>query len=141
MTHQDRGGPRLVVVEDQADSREALARLLAYSGYSVRSASCVSDALEVVRRHGCDLLIADLGLPDGSGLELPRRLRTDGTMPAIALTGYTSPEDAKRCADAGFLTFLPKPVDYATLAAEVGRIVGRGEAARETDGAVVRVPA
>src|SRR4051812_17700019 len=91
----------VVVVEDHADSRRALARLLEMSGYEVRCAGSVHEALEVVASHGCDLLIADLGLPDGSGLDLMRQLRgAYGLTRGIALTGLTSPQNERDCIEA-----------------------------------------
>ena len=112
--------PCIVVVDDDSHSRSALARLLARSGYHVESAESVSQALEVVELRGCDLLISDLGLPDGSGLDLMRQLRhMYGLNNGIALTGYTSAEDKKDCADAGFTKFLPKPVVFTVLLSEV----------------------
>lgn len=119
--------PCVVVVEDNIDSRSALSRLLTLSGYEVRSAGTVGEALAVVETHGCDLLIADVGLPDGSGLELMKQLRAVyGLRRGIALSGYTSDDDMKACTDAGFRRFMPKPVAYTELLAEVQGLLQEG---------------
>ena len=120
MLATDRCSPRVVLVEDNKDSRSALARLLTLSGYAVRSAGTVGEALAVVQTHGCDLLISDIGLPDGSGLDLMQQLgQTHGLKRGIALTGYTSDADVKACAEAGFVKYIAKPVSYDVLLTEV----------------------
>ena len=123
MSTRDRP-PCVVVAEDQDDSRSALARLLANSGFVVHSAATVAEAADLAARHGCDLLISDIGLPDGSGLELMRRVKAmHRDAKGIALTGFTSPEDVRACVEAGFERFLPKPVSFAALLTEVGRLL------------------
>ena len=98
MTSQGRQkSPCVVVVEDHMDSCHALVRLLERAGYSVVSAHSVNEAREAVVRYGCDLLIADLGLPDGSGLELAREVRAMHLRTkAIAVSGYTETRTKQR---------------------------------------------
>lgn len=116
--------PCLIVVEDQADSRSALARLLRLSGYTVHTAASVREALEVAARHGCDLLIADISLADGSGLDVMRHLRAaHGLKRGIAMSGHTTEDVVKACFDAGFSKFLPKPLSFPALLTEVQRLV------------------
>lgn len=124
-TQSRQGSACIVVVEDDAPSCHALTRLLASAGYTVIAAATVREAREAVARHGCDLLIADLGLPDGSGVELLRELReTHGLSRGIALTGYTATADVAACEAAGFAAFLSKPVHFPVLEQTVRRVLG-----------------
>src|SRR4051812_36616548 len=105
--------PCVLVAEDQVDSRSALERLLTQNGYAVHAAATVAEAIALAERHGCDLLISDIGLPDGSGLELMQRVQVmHRHSKGIAITGFTSPEDVRACTEAGFARFLPKPVSF-----------------------------
>lgn len=123
-TERRQGSACIVLVEDDHASCTALARLLSAAGYTVVAAASVREAREVVGRHGCDLLIADLGLPDGSGLDLLRELRdTHGLQKGIALTGFTEDDDVAACAAAGFSAYLPKPVRFAELEWTVKRVL------------------
>jgi CheY-like chemotaxis protein len=76
-----------------------------------------------------DLLISDIGLPDGSGLELMRRLRERAPIPGVAISGYGTAEDVAASEAAGFSVHLTKPVDIARLRAAVATMLG-------SDGAV-----
>ena len=108
--------PCVVVVDDHKDSCRALVRLLAHAGYRVVSAHSVREAREAIERHGCDLLIADIGLPDGSGLDLLADVRVrHGVKKAIALTGLTDKDDVKACLAAGFNAYMSKPVQFEEL--------------------------
>jgi CheY-like chemotaxis protein len=70
------------------------------------------------------LLICDIGLPDGSGLDLMREMRSEGGMKAIALSGFEADADAKQSAAVGFQRHLTKPIDFKTLAQVVGEVMG-----------------
>ncbi|MBX6311761.1 MAG: response regulator [Isosphaeraceae bacterium] len=109
--------PRLKVllVEDDAPTLRVLARLLNRPSYTVRTASNLAAALEMARGEDFDLIISDIGLPDGSGLELMRRLRAQRPVRGIALSGYGTEADLRRSAEAGFLAHLTKPVDFRRL--------------------------
>jgi CheY-like chemotaxis protein len=73
-------------------------------------------ALKLAAQHPFDLLLADLGLPDGSGLDLLQELRARGhSFPAIALSGYGQDQDVQQCRDAGFAAHLVKPVSMPRL--------------------------
>jgi CheY-like chemotaxis protein len=116
--------PCVVLADDDDTARSALARLLTRNGYVVHAAATVAEAIALAGHHGCDLLISDIGLPDGSGLELMRRVRTmHRHSKGIALTGFTSPDDIQSCIDAGFTRFLPKPVSFAALLTEMKRLL------------------
>src|SRR5688500_1198704 len=116
--------PCVVVVEDHDVARRTLSRLLQANGYDVRPAATVQEALYVIEHHGCDLLISDMILPDGTGLELMRALAERRQTPvAIAMTGRTSADDQAEFAEAGFAGFVPKPVLFTQLLTEVERLL------------------
>lgn len=99
-------------------------RLLARRGYSVTVATTLAEATHAVATERFDLLISDLGLPDGSGLDLVRQLSSrPAKLPAIALSGYGMPEDARKSLEAGFLHHLTKPVAVERLWATIDRVL------------------
>src|SRR4029077_13431313 len=88
---------RILLVDDHDDTRRLLARLLLQRGHKVSTASSMHDALKLLEdRH--DVLISDIGLPDGSGLELMQEARRRGHIRGIALSGFGMPEDMERSA-------------------------------------------
>ena len=112
------------MVEDHEDSRRAIRRLLDANGYDVKAVASVKEALYVLERYGCDLLISDILLPDGTGIELMRTLAAGNGVPkAIAMTGSTSSDDQTACAKAGFTAFVPKPIMFTQLLKEVERVL------------------
>jgi len=104
--------PHILLVEDDRDSLAALARLLECTRYRVCRASTVKDALAAASQTRFDLLISDISLPDGSGLDLMRELRRSQPLPGIAMTGHDSHEASRA---AGFSAHLTKPIDFAEL--------------------------
>jgi CheY-like chemotaxis protein len=108
----------ILIVEDNADARETLRKLLELQGHRVRVAAEGHAALEAVRAAPPDIALVDIGLPGMDGYEIARRVRTGGgkRVTLIALTGYGLPEDRRRTAEAGFDLHLVKPVDYEKLA-------------------------
>jgi PAS domain S-box-containing protein len=109
-------GLRILVVDDDSDSREVLADLLALRGAEAKSAATAREALQVISEWKPDVLISDIGMPDEDGYDLIRKVRTlesmDGRhVPAIALTGYAGREDGERALSAGYQFHLAKPVD------------------------------
>ena len=115
------GAPlHILLVEDHADTRQCMQRLLESRGHTVRSAGDAQSAIELSEREEFDLLIADLGLPDRSGLELLRELRQrEPTLPAIALSGFGLPKDVVNSKEAGFIEHFVKPVDLQKLHAVI----------------------
>jgi PAS domain S-box-containing protein len=112
----------VLLVEDHADSAEALCILLESEGYRVHVATSIADA--VARAEGeCDVLVSDLQLPDGSGHALLQRLPRP--LPAIAVSGHGAPEDVKRSREAGFVDHLVKPVSGDRLLEAIERALGR----------------
>jgi PAS domain S-box-containing protein len=112
-----KGAPRrILLVEDHADTRQCMQRLLESRGHTVRSAGDAQGAIELSEREKFDLLIADLGLPDRSGLELLHELRQrEPTLPAIALSGFGLPNDVANSKEAGFIEHFVKPVNLQKL--------------------------
>jgi CheY-like chemotaxis protein len=108
----------ILLVEDNADAREALRVLLELEGHAVEAAAEGQEALEILRTKAPDVALVDIGLPGIDGCEVARRARAlDGRRPVlIALTGYGQPEDRRRATEAGFDHLLVKPVDPAVLA-------------------------
>jgi CheY-like chemotaxis protein len=116
----------ILLVEDHPDTSRALQRLLSSNGHDVQAAGSVREAIEIAGAGDFDLLISDLGLPDGTGIDLLRALRADagGTQRfhAIALTGFGMDEDVARTRAAGFDEHLTKPIDFPKLQAAIQRL-------------------
>ena len=108
----------MLVVDDHQDTAATLARLLTRRGYEVRRAASVSSALEAARTFSFDVLVTDIGLPDGTGIQLLQSLRQtprNQTLRGLALSGFGMEEDVERSKRAGFSDHLTKPVDFALL--------------------------
>lgn len=101
---------RILLVEDHAVTLKVMARILEAHGHSVVSARSVASAIDAARANAIDLLISDIGLPDGSGLEIMQWLREHQNVPGIALSGYGMEADQARSREAGFRAHLVKPV-------------------------------
>jgi CheY-like chemotaxis protein len=115
VTAENGGGRRILLVEDHAATRLALERLLVRRKFAVSSAGSLAEALALARHHTFDLLISDLGLPDGSGCDLMRECARDRGLKGIALTGYGMEADVARCRAAGFAAHLTKPISVHAL--------------------------
>jgi CheY-like chemotaxis protein/anti-sigma regulatory factor (Ser/Thr protein kinase) len=110
-------GRKILVVEDQADARRALQRLLQLWGHQVDVAEDGLRGVEMAMNNPPELALVDVGLPGLDGYEVARRIRTSmgKSVRLIALTGYGQPEDRERAFDAGFDLHLVKPVDRDQL--------------------------
>jgi len=106
---------RILLVEDDADSREALRRLLARMGHDVHIGVDYESALAVASREPLDVLLSDIGLPGRDGCDLMRDIKKLYDLPGVALTAFVSEEDQARCKAAGFAHFLDKPVQFADV--------------------------
>jgi CheY-like chemotaxis protein len=106
---------RLLIVEDHESTREVLSRLLSRAGHRITAVGTKGDALAAYRADTFDGVISDLGLPDGSGLDLVREMQRIRPVRCIALSGYGMEEDLLRTGDAGFLAHLVKPIDLEEL--------------------------
>jgi len=115
----------ILLVEDHADSLSALAMLLRREGYEIHVASGVREASAVAAASGCDLLLADLGLPDGNGAELMRELKVSRGARGIAISGFTDEPTKRQAADAGFEKFIEKPAVFDSLLAAVRDVMSK----------------
>jgi PAS domain S-box-containing protein len=125
-------GLRILYVEDDVDSRQALAAVLMQYDAEVRTVATVHEALGLLTNWRPDLLISDIGLPDEDGYDLIRKVRArqpedGGTIPAIALTGYAGVSEHELALSAGYQKYLVKPIKPENLAEIIGTIVGNGE--------------
>ena len=123
-------GLKVLVVDDQADARELIERVLEDCGADVVLAGSAAEALAALSAWRPDVLVTDIGMPDGDGYELLRRIRAlgaerGGKIPAIALTAFARSEDRTRALRAGFVVHVSKPVDPAELVATVASVAGR----------------
>jgi CheY-like chemotaxis protein len=105
----------ILLVEDHEDSATVIARIVRNLGHDVAVAHTVADALEKLRTQTFDLVLSDIGLPDGTGIELLAKSREFTRTPMIALTGYGMDDDLVKYRDAGFLHQLTKPIRFDQL--------------------------
>ncbi len=116
-------------MEDNADTLNDLSKMLALRGREIHTADSLSAAGRVAAEVGVDVLVSDIELPDGSGLELMRGLRSGRHVPGIVLSGIGSSEDIELSRSAGFAEHQIKPVDFCRLEQAIqqvaaGRAVG-----------------
>src|SRR5262249_37187032 len=112
---------KLLLVEDHADTREALQMFLERRGYDVRLATDSKSALEAAREP-LDVVVCDIGLPDGTGFDVVRKISAEHSVKAIALSGYGGPREKQIAAEAGFAAHLTKPVDGDQLLQAIERL-------------------
>ncbi len=106
---------RLLIVEDHEATRIVLTRLLTRGGHQVTTAGTIGEALAAFAAAHFDAVISDLGLPDGSGLDLMRQIQRQRPVPGIALSGYGMEDDLRQTKEAGFFAHLVKPVSLDQL--------------------------
>jgi PAS domain S-box-containing protein len=119
------GAPRplnVLLVEDHESTLQVLSKLLRRLGHRVTGVSTAASATAAARGNGFDVIISDLGLPDGSGLDVMRQLRDRYAGRAIALTGYGMESDVAASREAGFAEHLTKPVDLNKLQEAIARV-------------------
>jgi CheY-like chemotaxis protein len=113
---------RILLVEDHEDTSRIMCRLLRGFNHEVQAADSISSALEVASNNQFDLVISDLGLPDGTGTDLMRELRAKYGLTGIALSGYGMESDIDSSRAAGFAEHLVKPVDLQKLRTVIQKI-------------------
>jgi signal transduction histidine kinase/CheY-like chemotaxis protein len=125
------GSKRILLVEDHETTANVMSRLLSAMSYSVVTARDLASARKLAESEAFDLLVSDIGLPDGTGLDLLRHLRStcrDVHIPALAVSGFGMEEDLRLSREAGFTEHLVKPVDLNKLRAAIERAIGEGKA-------------
>lgn len=133
-TRRELGGARVLVVDDEGDSRDVLLQLLTSWGAQAVGAASVREALEAIAREPPDLIVSDIAMPGEDGFSFVRELRRleaargERPVPVAALTAFARPEDRQRALSAGFDAHLAKPVDPTTLHATIAGLLrdGRG---------------
>lgn len=123
-------GLKLLVVDDEPDSRELLAFTLGLHGASVVTADSAAEAFDIIRNQKFDLLISDIGMPDEDGFALIKKIRKlpeaqNGKIPAIALTAYARLEDRVKALRSGFQMHIAKPIENAELISGIAALSER----------------
>ena len=123
-------GLKVLVVDDEEDTRDLIREVLKECGSEVITSRSVAEALAALEEHKPDILISDLGMPEEDGYALISKIRAlpserGGQIPAAALTAYARAEDRMRVLRSGFQFHLPKPVDSAELVTVVASLAGR----------------
>jgi signal transduction histidine kinase/CheY-like chemotaxis protein len=107
-------GVRVLVVEDEVDSRDLITHVLEHAGATVASAGSAAEALDMITAMPLDMIVSDIGMPGHDGYDLIRAIRDSGSaaagVPAIAVTAYARPEDRARALAGGFQGHVPKPI-------------------------------
>jgi signal transduction histidine kinase len=123
-------GVRVLVVDDDAGTRDLLSEALSATGTQVVLAPSASDALRILTTSGADVIVSDIAMPDQDGLALMRQIRSLpgelGRIPAIALTALARASDRDNALAAGFQTHFAKPVELSMLQAEIARLAAGG---------------
>jgi PAS domain S-box-containing protein len=124
----DLHGVSVLLVEDDADWREAVALGLTQAGAEVTSAGSVAEALALLGTHQPHVLVSDIGMPEADGYELIRRVRARRgiALPAVAMTGFADAESRERCLRLGFDEFLAKPFEPGRLVMTLGVLLAAG---------------
>ncbi len=119
------GMGRVLIVEDDADIADVLRRSLRHEGYEVRTAAGGGEALDAAGEFVPDLVVLDLGLPDLDGVEVCRRLRSDGDVPILILTARAETHDRVEGLDSGADDYLVKPFERQEILARIRALLRR----------------
>jgi PAS domain S-box-containing protein len=125
------GPADILLVEDHEDTARVMQRILGAAGYIVAHAPRIADARKLAKDRKFDLIISDVGLPDGTGLELMRELHQTYGLRGIALSGYGTDEDLAASKAAGFSEHLTKPIDWDRLRDAITRLMTTAKAKTE----------
>jgi signal transduction histidine kinase/DNA-binding response OmpR family regulator len=123
-------GMRILVVDDEADSRELVATILTRCSAQVRSCESAQEALKLFKVWKPDVLVSDIGMPNEDGYSLIQKLRRQRLklareIPAVALTAYATDDDRDRALSAGFQMHVAKPIEPETLVKSIADVTGR----------------
>ncbi|WP_133792444.1 hybrid sensor histidine kinase/response regulator [Paraburkholderia silvatlantica] len=127
------GALNILLIEDHEDTAEVMSQLMRAGGHEVAVAGSVTGALALTASMAFDLVVSDIGLPDGSGIDFIRAFRAQSTVPAIALTGFGTDDDVRRSVEAGFTAHLTKPVNFEQLERLIEEAAASRSAAAEAD--------
>jgi CheY-like chemotaxis protein/anti-sigma regulatory factor (Ser/Thr protein kinase) len=119
------GRLRILLVEDDDDTRMVMADLLRSRDYDVRETATIAGAVREAEQAPFDLIVSDLGLPDGSGNDLIRTLQTIRPVKGIAVSGFGMEDDVRRTREAGFAAHLIKPITLHQLCSAIEQVTGR----------------
>jgi PAS domain S-box-containing protein len=105
----------VLLIEDHIDTADVMAQLMRGLGHDVTVVGRIGDAFAATQLQTFDLVVSDVGLPDGTGLDFIKAFREHSDVPAVALTGFGTDEDVRRCLSAGFTSHLTKPINFGQL--------------------------
>jgi len=117
---------RILIVEDSPLVVDAFRVLFTEAGYEVDAAATVAEAIELGTSRPADLMLLDISLPDGSGLDIMTALKERGSLPraTLAMTGHSDSKSRRICIDAGCAEVLVKPVPIGELLRQIERHLG-----------------
>ena len=124
---EKQNGLRVLVVDDHADTALVIGKLLGRYGHKVRTAGTVADALDLAGKEPFDVIVSDIGLPDATGYELMKQIKSRYSMKGIAMSGYGLDEDLRKSREAGFSDHVVKPANVAQLEQAIRRVVAKSE--------------
>jgi CheY-like chemotaxis protein len=113
---------RILLVEDHDDTRTTISRLLSYFGHDISVANTRERALDIVDAKNFDVILSDIGLPDGTGYDVISQAKRKQSVTGVALTALGMEEDIRRGKEAGFDFHLTKPVDFHELRNVLDRV-------------------
>lgn len=115
----------ILLVDDHEDTNRSMMLLLRRRGYQVKTAVDIAQAVEMFAQETFDVLVSDMGLPDGSGLDLlPKLAHNPPRYGGIVVSGYATDEDVERSRAAGYKEHLSKPVDVSQLDDAIRQVAG-----------------
>jgi len=135
------GAAKLLLVEDDAETRRGMAAFLSARGYAVRETGTATDALRLFGSARPDVILLDLGLPDLDGATVVRRVRKEATTPILIVSARDREEDKIAALDAGADDYVTKPVGMGELAARIGAVLRRAAGPSADQDGIVTVGA
>lgn len=115
---------RILIVEDHQDTARVLTHLLRASGYAVKTAHNAAAALQFAAAEPFDVIVSDIGLPDMTGYDLMKEIKSRYSMKGIAMSGYGMDEDLRKSREAGFSDHIVKPANASQLERSIRRVAG-----------------
>ena len=120
-----KGAPLLAVVDDDADVRIALMRLVSSAGFAVETFASGTEFLRSVQDHEPDCVLLDLHMPEMSGFDVQGALaESHPSVPVVVMTGHDTPESRARAVQMGAKVYLRKPINDAALLVAIGDAIG-----------------